>query len=295
MNNTRFVFEIGSNHNQDIGRVKKLIDSAYELGAWGIKAQLFDPKTLYKDEKNRDILEDRVLPIDFIGLISSYCRQIGLKFGITPFYLDAVDQIEEYVDFYKISSFDILRLDLIEKCLLKEKPVYIACGLASDEDIMNIVKLYNNINNIQELCLMHCVSKYPTKPKESCVSRISEIDDLVFKDIMNGVSLKDGKIIFSEDANNINSCLISVGYSDHTTCPEVIGQAINNGAEIIELHFDLNDLAGAESQYGHVWSESDCKNLFFYIDLIEKISDGEFELTKEDLTLRADPITGMRD
>jgi N-acetylneuraminate synthase len=294
MTNTKFIAEIGSNGNSDIERIKKLIDSAYELGFYGIKFQAFKADTLYKDGKNKEILKDREFDLTLLPLISSYCKRIGLKIGITPFYLEGVDQVEPYIDFYKISSFDILRKDLIMACLSKKKPVYISCGLAEDQNISDIIKICNELRIEEEVCFQHCVSKYPTKIKDSCVSRIFEIDDLISKDLFSGMKMIGSEVKFSDD-KNFSSVFMNVGYSDHSVSPEVVGQAINNGAEIIELHFDLDDRKGAETQYNHVWTESDCINLFCYLDQLEMINDGEFELTKDDLVLRADPVTGMRD
>lgn len=296
MNGIRFIAEIGSNHNQDIGRTRELIKTAHELGFWGVKFQLFKSDFLYANGKNKEILKDRELPMYFISLISSYCQELGLKFGITPFYNEAVDETEKYVDFYKISSFDIMRHSLIFSCLQKKKPVFISLGLAEDDDIMRIIDLYEQSKTPEELYLMHCVSKYPTSPAESCVNRIKDLNEILYNESVDNVKFedKDGNELNIGVADYLKYSLINVGYSDHTVSKEVIGQAINNGADLIEIHFDLNDMEGKESEYGHVWSEDQCLELFEYINTLEEINNSEFELKKADFKMRADSLDGMR-
>lgn len=265
MKDIKFIAEVGSNGNNDISRIKKLIDSAKELGFWAVKFQKFKADRLYFDKKHYDILKEREFPDRFIPLISEYCKAKDIKLGFSVFYKEAVDELKHYVDYFKISSFDILRHDLIKKCIMTGKPLHFSAGLATDYDLYNI----NEIKPKFESVLYHCVSGYPTKPKNCCLDRIRD---------------------FCVE----NELPYRVGYSDHSVCISVIIQSILNGAKYIEMHFDLDDMKGAESDVGHVWPESKCKELFNFINDMKIARDGYFKLSEYDLSRRAHADDGLR-
>jgi sialic acid synthase SpsE len=270
----KIIAEIGSNANNNWSRCEKLIKTAKQVGFTGVKFQLFKAEKLTTDIEKQKIYKEQELNIDWIPKISKLCRELNLTFGCTPFYLEAIDKLKDYLDFFKISSFDILRNDLIKKCLETKKDTYISCGLATNEDIENIIDLIMQYG-FQEsnYYFLHCISKYPTDYKEASIKRINEIFLLLLK-------LKNKNI--------------SVGYSDHTKDVDVIKEALNNFAQVIELHFDLDDKKGSESKYGHCWTPKDMEKLYTKIIKIDSIVNNKFILTEEQLKLRADSITGMR-
>ena len=110
-NSVNFIAEVSSNHNRNLKRCKKFIDIASDIGCYGIKFQLFKieklfhSKILKKSKKHRD-RKKWELPTEFIPILSKYSRKKGLKFGCTPFYLEAVKFLKPYVDFYKIASYE---------------------------------------------------------------------------------------------------------------------------------------------------------------------------------------------
>ena len=117
---TFFIAEICSNHLNNIQRSKKLIDEAKRIGCDAVKFQLFKsdklfaPEILKKSKSHRKIksleLSQKLIPI-----LSRYARRKGLLFGCTPFDLEAVDDLKKHVDFYKIGSYELLRLDIFKK------------------------------------------------------------------------------------------------------------------------------------------------------------------------------------
>ena len=104
-----FIAEVSSNHNRDLSRMKELIYSSKKAGCSGIKFQLFKIEKLFateileKSETHRKRKEWE-LPVTFLPDLSKICRNREINFGCTPFYLDAVEELEPYVDFYKIAS-----------------------------------------------------------------------------------------------------------------------------------------------------------------------------------------------
>ena len=104
----KLIGEVSSNHNKNLKRCFKFIDLCSELKFYAIKFQLFKIEKLFsrdvlkrsKKHRNRKKWE---LPISFIPKIFTYCKKKKIKFGCTPFYIEAVDILKPYVDFFKIS------------------------------------------------------------------------------------------------------------------------------------------------------------------------------------------------
>jgi hypothetical protein len=86
---------------------------------------------------------------------------------------------------------------------------------------------------------------------------------------------------------------LTVGYSDHTGNPFVILKAIELGAQVIEMHFDLNDQKGSETYHGHCWTQASASRLFSYLQIMD-FAKGGAQPTKEMLKMKADVKTGMR-
>ena len=121
-----FISEVSSNHLKNLSRIKKFIKVSKDIGCYGVKFQLFKVDQLFRPEiikKYPDILRRKKweLPIEFISQISKECKKNKIKFGCTPFYLDAVDLLKKKVDFFKISSYEILWDDLLKKCAKTKK------------------------------------------------------------------------------------------------------------------------------------------------------------------------------
>ena len=115
MKKINFIAEVSSNHNQDITRMKDFIQASSEIGCSGVKFQLFKIEELFSNEilQKSKTHRDRKkweLGEEFIPELAEYCAKYNLSFGCTPFYLDAVDVLNDYVDFFKISSYELLWL-----------------------------------------------------------------------------------------------------------------------------------------------------------------------------------------
>ena len=121
-----FIAEVSSNHNTNLKRCLKFVDIAKKIGCDAVKFQLFRIDQLFHDSilKKRNDIKSRKkweLPIRFLKKISEHCKKRKILFGCTPFYLDAVDELYPYVDFYKIASYELLWDDLFIKCIQKKK------------------------------------------------------------------------------------------------------------------------------------------------------------------------------
>ena len=108
-----FIAEVSSNHNRDLGRMKELIYASKDAGCTGIKFQLFKIDELFSPEiLSRSLAhrkrKDWELPAEYIPELFMLSKSLNLLFGCTPFYIEAVAELEPYVDFYKIASYELL-------------------------------------------------------------------------------------------------------------------------------------------------------------------------------------------
>lgn len=268
----KFIAEIGSNHNGEYKRATKLIDEANKAGCWAVKFQLFNADRLYTDELTTPEIVKRQLPINWIARLSNYCKTKKIKFGITPFDIQALLYIKKYVDFIKISSFDVKRKDLIKTAAKTDKQLFISLGLCDYSQLVSILSWFKEVNRHPETnsVLMHCVSKYPTNINDACMGRVNDMD-----------------VFYGGFAE--------IGYSDHTSNEYAILAAVINRAKYIELHFDLDDGEGWEYSHGHCWKVKEVRSLINAFDNIDKANYGEFKLTSNDLIKLANPTTGLRE
>ena len=270
-----FVAEVSSNHSQDFNRAKEFIKVSSQIGCQAVKFQLFKidklfaPEILAKSKTHRDRKEWE-LPIEFIPELSTYSHSLGLQFSCTPFYLEAVKELEPYVDFYKIASYELLWDDLIIECAKTKKDLVLSTGMATLDEINHAVEVFKTYSN-SKLTLLHAISGYPTPVKEANLKAIETLR---------------------------NKFKIDVGLSDHSVSKDVITRAIYKwDASMIEFHLDLDE-NGAEYKSGHCWLPNQMeetiksiKNGFLADGTGEKIpAPSEID----DRLWRADPSDGLR-
>lgn len=231
-NNRRpiFVAEISGNHCQSLALAKKLLDSAKNAGADFVKLQLYEPKDMTLNTKNNEfIIKDPKSPWykktlyevykksctnkKLFKKVFSYAKKIQLPCFSSIFNLEAVGFLEKLgVPAYKISSFEINHIPLIEKVSKTKKPIIFSTGVASYDEITEAIKICKKNGN-KKIIILHCSSEYPAA-LENCNLNHIKILKRKFK------------------------CL--VGFSDHTKGLTAPLAAIAKGAVLIEKHFKLN-------------------------------------------------------
>jgi len=159
MQGSNFVAEVSSNHNKDIKRAKKFIETAKEVGCMSVKFQLFKIEELFAPEilSKRSELRDRIkweLPKEFLPELSEHAKELGIEFSCTPFYLEAVKELLSYVDFFKIASYELLWNDLLAECAQTDKPVVISTGMANMDEIEGAVTVLTDAG-CKDLTLLH--------------------------------------------------------------------------------------------------------------------------------------------
>ncbi len=271
----RFVAEVSSNHHRDLDRCLEFIDAAAGVGCEAVKFQLFKIDELFAPQalaNNEDLHSRRKweLPLEFLPALAERCRDVGIGFSCTPFYLWAVEELLPYVDFYKIASYELLWNDLLSACARTGKPVVLATGMATLDEVREAVVVLRGAG-CQDLTLLHCVSSYPAPADQCNLAAIKTLSD---------------------------ACDCQVGWSDHSVDPAVVLRAAFKwGAPMIEFHFDLEG-QGAEFAAGHCWLPEQIRPV---IEMVQSgpIADGdgrkapaESELIDKDW--RADPVDGLR-
>jgi len=275
-NKLKIIAEICSNHNNNIERCYKLIDKAKDSGCYGVKFQLFKLKNLFHQDfiqrKKLEKLKKRELNVKLIPKLSRYCKTKKIKFGCTPFDLEAVDYLEPYVDFYKISSYELLWEDLLKKVFSKKKETLISTGMSNEKEVSKVFKIIKNLKDKSKFIFLHCVSAYPANIMECNLN----------------------SILFLKKKFNLE-----IGWSDHTVNPLLIYKLYKEyNLKLFELHFDLDGKGWEFKDSKHCWLPFQIKELVNFINN-EKEIEGKYHKKpssseyKERL-YRSDPVDGLR-
>jgi len=226
-NNYPFIIaEIGNNHNGDIDIAKKLIDEAKKCEVNAVKFQTKDIETAFPQEllnknyegqnsfgktyrEHKQVLE---LSFDQLKELKQYSEEKNLIFFSTPFDVKSLELLSELdQEIYKISSFHVTDLKLVEAVAAKKKPVIMSTGMSTLDEIDEAVKILNK--HECEHLIMHCVSSYPSDPKD--------------------LNLRAINVLRSR-----YKCL--VGYSGHETSANIAPSVVLYNACAIERHFTLD-------------------------------------------------------
>ncbi len=270
-----FIAEVSSNHAGDIDRCMDFIRAAAKVGCDAVKFQLFRINQLFAPEILQESEEHRArqeweLPLEFLPELARESRENGLQFTCTPFYIEAVRELEPYVDFYKIASYELLWDELIRACAETRKPLVLSTGMATLDEIGHAVEVFEGAGGT-DLTILHCVSGYPV-PVDAC----------------NLAAIETIRQRFSCD----------VGWSDHSRNPGVVHRAIDRyGASMVEFHLDLDE-KGAEYASGHCWLPDEIAPVIAARRTLETADGSGVKIPTsaeiDDRLWRADPSDGLR-
>ena len=187
-----FIAEIGGNHQGNFEYARLLTRLALESGADAVKFQTFTAKSLvskatpkveYQKETTNEkeshyemIQSLEMSKEDHIPLIE-YCKDLRIEFISTPYDIDSAKFLHEVgVKIFKTASADIIDLPLHEFLASTAKPVIISTGMATLEEVDEVIEIYKAENNMN-ITLLHCVSNYPCKFESLNLSVISSLKD----------------------------------------------------------------------------------------------------------------------
>jgi len=251
------IAELSANHNGDLEVAKETIRAAKKAGADAIKLQTYTPDTLTIDCDNEffqighgtlwdgktlyELYGEAYTPWEWHQELFTVAEEEELICFSSPFDLTSVDFLEKLdVPAYKIASFEIQDIPLIEYAAKKGKPMIMSTGIASEEDIQLAVDTCKAAGN-NEIILLKCTSSYPA-PLE----------------LANLAVIKDLKTRFQTE----------VGFSDHTmgSLAPVVARTL--GASVIEKHFILDkSIGGPDADFSLDFNE--------FKEMVEAVRDAE--------------------
>ncbi len=225
---TYIIAEMSTNHAGSLSRAKEIIHAAKEAGADCIKTQTYTPDTLTIDcdnvyfhihqgvwsgENLYELYGKAYTPWEWQPELKSEAEAVGIDFLSTPFDQSSVDFLEKLgVGFYKIASFELVDIPLIQYVASKGKPVIMSTGMASLAEISDTMEAARRLGN-DRLVLLRCASAYPAVTAE-----------------MNLKTMQNMAETFG----------VPVGLSDHSMGSVGAVTAVALGAKVIEKHFCLS-------------------------------------------------------
>jgi pseudaminic acid synthase len=269
------IAELSANHNGSLDNAINTIKAAKRAGADCIKLQTYTAETITLNSKKEDFLikgtiwdgrtlydlyQEAYTPWDWHKKLFEVANDEGLICFSSPFDKTAVDLLEELnTPAYKIASFEITDIPLIEYVASKGKPVIISTGIAEIEDIELAVNTCRKAGNNQ-IALLKCTSSYPAPINEANMCMIRD-----FADRFNVIS----------------------GLSDHTLGSTVPIVATVFGAKIIEKHFILDRSSGGPDA-SFSMSEKE------FTEMVKSVREAEQSIGKIDYTLTTKQIEGKK-
>lgn len=283
-----FVAAVPSRHNRNLDRCRQLIREAASVGCTGVTFALFRVDQIFAPQILRVSPVHRrqrrwELPLHWVPELSRYARDHGLKFGVTPFSLDAVTAVKNQVDFLKVSSHELPWLDLVHRCADTGLPLQIATGMADAGETWSAIETAQEAG-CTDLTLLHTVCYEPT-PEEACnLAAIGTLRELLVR----------------EFAPLYPDSELKAGWSDHSISAGVIARAVNHwGCDLIEFPLDLVD-QDPEPGAGPCWLPGQIAAVIAggYLP-VRRECDGTGRITPDQLELgerawRADPGDGLR-
>ena len=222
------IAEMSANHAGSLERALELVHVAKDAGADCVKIQTYTADTMtidchneyfqiekgtWEGEKLYGLYQKAYTPWEWQEQLRDEAAKVGIDFLLTPFDPRSVDFLEDLgVHFYKIASFELVDIPLLEYVAAKNKPIIMSTGMGTLEEIQEAVDAIYSTGN-RQLALMKCSSAYPAKPEE-----------------MNLRTMQDLKERFG----------VPVGLSDHSMGAFSAATAVAMGANLIEKHFCIS-------------------------------------------------------
>ena len=171
------IAEISANHNQSLALARETIAAAAAAGADAIKLQTYRPDTITFDSEAEpfqvregtlwdgrtlySLYEEGQTPWEWHAELFDYAQSFGMLAFSSPFDPTAVELLESLdVPAYKIASFEIVDIPLVEMVAAKGRPVILSTGIAREDDILLALDACRRMGN-DDLILLKCTSSYP--------------------------------------------------------------------------------------------------------------------------------------
>jgi len=264
------IAELSANHGGKLDVALETVRAAKRAGADAIKIQTYTADTITINSKKDyfkinqgthwdgqylyDLYKEASLPWKWHSEIFRVAKEEGLICFSSPFDHTAVDLLEELdTPMYKIASFEITDIPLIEYAASKGKPMILSIGIADIEDIDLAIETCKKTGN-HDITILKCTSAYPANPEDA-----------------NLLTIPDIKKRFK----------VKAGLSDHTMGIEGPVVATALGATVIEKHFILDkSVGGADAHFS--LDEKEFTEMVKAVRTAEKMmGKAEYEMTEK--------------
>jgi N-acetylneuraminate synthase len=220
------IAEISCNHGGSFEQAAELIRAAKRAGADAAKLQTYTPDTITLDSTRpefqiakdspwvdlrtlHNLYEKAHTPWEWQPKLQQVAQEAGIHLFSSPFDPTAVDFLNKLnVPAFKVASFEIIDIPLIQRIAKTGKPMIISTGLASFREICEAVDAARS-EGADQIALLKCTSGYPARPADMKLSSIPHLS---------------------------RAFQAPVGLSDHTLGLEVALAAVALGACIVEKH-----------------------------------------------------------
>lgn len=223
------VAELSANHCQRFEQAAELVRAAARAGADAVKLQTYTPDTMTIDAKSElfrvgegtlwqgrflyDLYREAMTPWEWHAPLKEEATRAGLQFFSTAYDRSAVDFLDDLgVCAYKIASFELVDVDLIQYASEKGRPVIMSTGMADEREITEAIEAAR-AGGAVGVALLHCNSSYPAPPEEMDLQTIADM---------------------------ATRWPVPIGISDHTLDLTVTQTAVALGACIIERHLTMS-------------------------------------------------------
>jgi N-acetylneuraminate synthase len=226
---TYFVADIAANHDGSLARAIDLIHLAKAAGADAAKFQNFSAENIVSDKGFKDlgsglghqkkwkksvyeVYKSASIPHSWTPHLSQACESVGIEYFSAPYDFESVDMLDDYAPVYKIGSGDLNWLEMLEYIANKNKPILLATGASTLEEIEKSMATLRKYNS--QVVLMQCNTNYT-----------GSLDNFRFQNLR---VLNTFSNLFPE---------VVLGFSDHTRGHSAVLGAVTLGARVIEKHF----------------------------------------------------------
>lgn len=247
------IAEMSANHGGKLETALEIVRQAAKAGADCVKIQTYTADSitincdsedfqihggLWDGYKLYDLYTDAGTPYEWHQAIKNECDTCGIDFLSTPFDPSAVDFLDSIgCEAYKIASFELVDIPLIEYAAAKGKPMIISCGMSTIDEIQDALDACRRAGNDQ-IILLKCCSEYPANWKNMHISNIPDM---------------------------INRYGVNVGLSDHSAGSIAAVVAVSMGACVIEKHVKIEGVESADSKFSMPMDE--------FSDMVKAVRD----------------------
>ena len=237
-NRVYVIAEMSANHAGKLKNALEIVRKAAEAGADCVKIQTYTAGTMTIDCDNEyfrikgglwdgyklyDLYKEAGTPWEWQERIKQECEACGVDFLSTPFNRTAVDFLEGIgCEAYKIASFELVDIPLIEYAASKGKPMIISCGMGTQEEIQEALTACYSVGN-HDVVLLKCCSEYPANWDDMHLSNIPDM---------------------------IRRFNVPVGLSDHSAGSLAAAVSVGLGACVVEKHVCISrNIKSADSGF----------------------------------------------